>query len=114
MLNRHAKIVATIGPASRTIEIVRELVSAGLDVARLNMSHGTHEEHAEAISILRAVSEEAHRPIAILLDLSGPKIRTGRLKGGGPVKLEAGHLLKITIDEIEGDAFDLVGHLFLR
>src|SRR5256885_7129589 len=102
--NRRAKIVATIGPASRELSVMKELVSVGLDVARINMSHGSHEEHAQVIGYLRAVSEEIHKPIAILLDLSGPKIRTGNLKGGGPVILTPGALLTISIDEIEGDA----------
>lgn len=101
---RRAKIVATIGPASRSIEVLRELINAGLDVARINMSHGSHDEHAQVIGYLRALSEEFHKPIAILLDLCGPKIRTGKLKGGKAVELQAGKLLTITTDEIEGDA----------
>lgn len=101
---RRAKIVATIGPASSSLEVMRELVNAGLDVARINMSHGSHEAHAQVIGYLRALSEEVHRPIAILLDLCGPKIRTGKLKGGKAVELQAGSLLTITSEEIEGDA----------
>lgn len=102
--NRRAKIVATIGPASRTLEMIRQLVSFGLDVARINMSHGSHEEHAQVIGYLRAVSEEMKKPLAILLDLSGPKIRTGKLKGGGPVELTSGSLIAITTETLEGDA----------
>ncbi len=101
---RRAKIVATIGPASRSMEVLRELINAGLDVARINMSHGSHEEHAKVIGYLRALSEEIHKPVAILLDLCGPKIRTGKLKGGKAVELQAGKLLRITTDEIEGDS----------
>jgi pyruvate kinase len=101
---RRAKIVATIGPASRSLEVMKELIHAGLDVARINMSHGSHDEHAQVIGYLRALSEEVHRPIAILLDLCGPKIRTGKLKGGKAVELKAGRLITITSEEIEGDA----------
>src|SRR5215510_6624390 len=75
---RRAKIVATIGPASRSPERLRELMLAGMDVARVNMSHGTHESHAEEIQNLRAVSAELNHPLAILLDLCGPKIRAGQ------------------------------------
>ncbi|MEW6732788.1 MAG: pyruvate kinase, partial [Acidobacteriota bacterium] len=109
-LQRRAKIVATIGPASRTLPVIRELAHAGLDVARINMSHGSHAEHAQAIGYLRAVSEEMHKPIAILMDLCGPKIRTGQLKGGQPIELVAGNLLTITIDPIEGDATCISAH----
>lgn len=101
---RRAKIVATIGPASRTLPMIRELINVGLDVARINMSHGSHEEHAEVIGYIRAVSEELNKPIAILLDLCGPKIRTGKLKDGKPVELTPGALITLTTDEIEGDA----------
>jgi len=73
------KIVCTLGPASSSEEIIRGLVSGGLDVARINMSHGTHEEHATAIRLVREVSSELERPVAILADLAGPKIRVGHL-----------------------------------
>lgn len=101
---RRAKIVATIGPASRSLEVMRQLIESGLDVARINMSHGSHDEHAQVIGYLRALSEELHKPIAILLDLCGPKIRTGKLKGGKAVELKPGKLITITSEEIEGDA----------
>lgn len=77
---------------------------AGMDVARLNMSHGTHEAHAENILHLRAIATELNRPLAILLDLCGPKIRTGKLKDGQPIRLQAGQLLTITTREVVGDA----------
>lgn len=102
--HRRAKIVATIGPASCTLPVIRELISAGLDVARVNMSHGSYEEHAAVIGFLRAASEELHKPIAILLDLCGPKIRTGKLKDGKPVMLTPGQMLTLTTEDIEGDA----------
>ena len=108
---RRAKIVATLGPASSSIEVFRELVRAGLDVARLNFSHGSHEQKAELIRMVREVSREFGKPICILADLQGPKIRTGRLKGGKPVQLVAGNLLTITPEDIEGTA-ERVGTVF--
>ena len=74
----------------------------GMDVARLNFSHGTHEEHAQNIERLRRVAKEEKRTICILQDLQGPKIRTGRMKGGVPVSLEAGSHVTITPRDIEG------------
>lgn len=101
---KKAKIVATIGPASRSPEQLRSLLMAGMDVMRVNMSHGSHEYHAEAIQTARAVSRETGRPLAILLDLSGPKIRTGKLVDGRPVFLEAGRTVTITTRDLPGDA----------
>ena len=108
---RRAKIVATLGPASSSIEVFRELVRAGLDVARLNFSHGSHEQKAELIRMVRQVAGEFGKPICILADLQGPKIRTGRLKDGKPVQLVAGNLLTITPEDIEGTA-ERVGTVF--
>ena len=82
------KIVCTLGPSSATKDAICSLVNAGLNVARVNFSHGTHEQHAETIRLIRAVSEEMQRPIAILGDLQGPRIRIGDL--AGPVQLENG------------------------
>src|SRR4029078_10183129 len=73
------KIVCTLGPASATREAIRSLVDAGLNVARVNFSHSTHEQHAETIAMVRSVAESCGRPIAILGDLQGPKIRIGDL-----------------------------------
>jgi len=108
---RRAKIVATLGPASSSIEVFRQLVRAGLDVARLNFSHGTHAQKADLISMVRTVSKEEGKPICILADLQGPKIRTAKLKGHRPVQLVAGKRLTITPREIEGTAA-LVGTTF--
>jgi pyruvate kinase len=102
--SRRAKIVATLGPASSTPEMFRALVRAGLDVARLNFSHGSHEQKAELIAMVRKVSKEEGKPICILADLQGPKIRTGVLVDHKPVMLEAGKLLTITPEQIEGTA----------
>ncbi|NOT64127.1 MAG: pyruvate kinase [Acidobacteria bacterium] len=101
---KKAKIVATIGPASRAPERLRALMQAGMNVARVNMSHGAHETHAANIQAIRAVAAELNHPIAILLDLCGPKIRTGQLKDHQAVQLVADQTLTITTREVEGDA----------
>jgi len=82
---RHTKIIATIGPASRSPTIIEQMIDAGVDICRLNFSHGSHEAHGETFHRIRAAAAKAGKVIAILQDLSGPKIRTGRLKGGTPV-----------------------------
>jgi pyruvate kinase len=109
--NRRAKIVATLGPSCSSPEIFRELVRAGVDVARLNFSHGTHQQKGELIRMVRAVSSEVGKPICILADLQGPKIRTGRLKDHAPVQLVAGKRLTITPRDVEGSA-TVVGTTF--
>jgi pyruvate kinase len=101
---RRAKIVATLGPASSTEEIFRRLVRAGLDVARLNFSHGSHAQKAELIAMVRKVSREEDKPICILADLQGPKIRTGTLVDHKPVLLVEGKRLTITPQTIDGTA----------
>ena len=80
--NRRAKIVATLGPASSSPEMIRKLYDAGVDMFRLNFSHGTHEDHRARYEAIRAVEREVGTPIAILQDLQGPKIRLGPLEGG--------------------------------
>ena len=87
---RRAKIVCTLGPASNSASMIERLMRAGMDVARLNFSHGTHSEHARTIARLRDASARLEKPIAVLADLQGPKIRTGSLVGGCPVVLRAG------------------------
>lgn len=84
---RRSKIICTLGPASDSSRMIDRLIRAGMDVARLNFSHGTHAQHARTISRLRAASGRHARPLAILADLQGPKIRTGQLVGGRPVVL---------------------------
>src|ERR1700743_1186000 len=108
---RRAKIVATLGPSSSTPEIFRQLVRAGLDVARLNFSHGTHAQKAELIRMVRTISKEERKPICILADPQGPKIRTAKLKGHKPVQLIPGKRLTIPPRDIEGTAA-LVGTTF--
>jgi pyruvate kinase len=101
---KKAKIVATLGPASRSPELLREMISAGMNVARVNMSHGAHESHAETIQTVRAIAAELSQPIAILLDLCGPKIRTGPLKDHRPINLQEGQQLTITTRDVIGDS----------
>jgi pyruvate kinase len=101
---RRTKIVATVGPASRRPETLERLIQAGVNVFRLNFSHGTHEEHLEVIRAVRDIAARLHRPIALLQDLSGPKIRTGKVKDG-EVGLVKGARLAITTDiAVEGTA----------
>ena len=99
---RKTKIVCTIGPASSSLEIIRQLLKAGMDVARLNFSHGTHEEHAARLETLRQAATELDKTLAIMLDTKGPEIRIGFLKGG-KVNLQDGARVTLTTEEIEGD-----------
>jgi len=110
---RRAKIVATAGPASRTEVRLRDLLVAGVDVVRINMSHGSHDDQAETIRTARKLAAELKRPLAILVDLSGPKIRTGKLQGGTPVELLTGKPFTITTRNVEGDA-SLVSTSYLQ
>jgi pyruvate kinase len=104
MISRHSKIVCTIGPVTRSPRMIRKLIEAGMDVARLNFSHGTHQEHAQSFAMLREAAAELKKPIAILADLQGPKIRTGALAGGGTVLLRAGQKFVITTAKVLGDS----------
>jgi pyruvate kinase len=99
---RRAKIVCTLGPATRTPEMIGGLIDAGMDVARLNFSHGDHESHAATLRVVRAEAQKRGRPVAVLQDLQGPKIRVGRFETGG-VELENGAEFTITAREIVGN-----------
>ena len=98
---RRTKIVATIGPASESPEVLRALITAGMDVARLNLSHGSHEDHACTIAHLRAIAAELDSPVTILQDLQGPKVRVGQLPGG-EMALVAGQTISL-VPESEFD-----------
>ncbi|USY22235.1 pyruvate kinase [Nocardiopsis exhalans] len=100
-MTRRAKIVATLGPATSSLETLRQLVDAGLDVARLNLSHGTHDDHSASLANLRQAAEGANRAVGVLADLQGPKIRVGTFPDG-PVELEAGDEFTITIEDAPG------------
>jgi pyruvate kinase len=99
---RRAKIVATLGPASSSLEQIRGLVAAGMDVARLNLSHGSHDVHLEVYDNVRKAADEVGRGVGILVDLQGPKIRLGRF-ASGPVLLENGAEFIVTTDDVPGD-----------
>jgi pyruvate kinase len=100
---RKAKILATLGPASRDPKLIEAMVAAGIDGVRVNMSHGTQDEKANDIARARAAAEKMNRPLAVLVDLAGPKIRTRTLKDHQPVSLEANQQFTITTQDIEGD-----------
>ncbi|MDZ5457556.1 pyruvate kinase [Azohydromonas lata] len=100
---RKAKIVATLGPASATLPVLRALFEAGADVFRLNFSHGSHAQHRERVDMIRRLEQEFGRPIAILLDLQGPKLRIGCF-AGGPITLEPGAAFRLDLDPAPGDA----------
>ena len=101
---RRTKIVCTIGPATNSEERLEQLMRAGMNVARLNFSHGTHDEHAAVIERIRRISEHLGCPIAILQDLQGPKIRTGSLQDGQAVMLNDGAEVTITTLPVIGNA----------
>ena len=100
---RRTKIIATIGPASSTPEILARLFQAGADVFRLNFSHGTHEDHAARIQAIRALEAEFGRPIGILADVQGPKLRVGRF-GGGRVHLQTGQEFRLDLNPTPGNS----------
>ncbi len=100
---RRTKILATIGPSSTTKEVLSRLFLAGADVFRLNFSHGTHEEHAARIKLIREIEAETGRPIGILADVQGPKLRVGRF-GGGRVHLQTGQSFRLDLNPSPGDA----------
>jgi pyruvate kinase len=101
---RKTKIVATLGPACDDPGVLQGMVSAGIDVARFNMSHGTTDDHVRRLTMLRRIATETGRVVAVLFDLQGPKIRTGRLAGGRPITLVAGEEVRIRPGDFEGDA----------
>jgi len=102
--SRRAKIICTIGPACNTEAAMRDLLRLGMDIARLNFSHGTHEDHAHNIARLRRAANREGRTVCILQDLQGPKIRTGLLQGHEPVLLKTGAVVTITPQDIPGTA----------
>lgn len=102
-MTRRAKIVATLGPATAGEERIRTLIDTGVDVARLNLSHGTHEGHRDSYLRIRQASDASGRGVGILADLQGPKIRLGTFRSG-PVELSAGDPFTITTEDVPGDA----------
>ncbi|WP_109122788.1 pyruvate kinase [Azospirillum sp. TSO22-1] len=100
---RQTKIVATLGPSSSTPAMIRQLVETGVDVFRLNFSHGSHADHGERVKAIRAVERDTGRPIAIMADLQGPKLRLGTF-AGGPVDLTPGQSFRLDLSREPGDA----------
>jgi pyruvate kinase len=98
---RRAKIVCTMGPAVESVEKITELINAGMNMARLNLSHGGYEEHQARLDAVRAVAKKANKAVAILIDLQGPKIRLAKFSDG-PHELARGDIFTITTDEIAG------------
>jgi pyruvate kinase len=98
---RRAKIVCTIGPAVESVEKIAELVDAGMNMARLNLSHGDHSEHQLRLDMVRAAAKKANQPVAVLVDLQGPKIRLARF-ADGPHELSRGDIFTITTEEVDG------------
>ena len=99
---RRTKIICTLGPASSNRKTVEKMIDAGMNVARLNFSHGTHEGHQKYIDMVKTIRKERGCPLAIMLDTKGPEIRTGVMKDG-PVKLIDGQDFTLTAREVEGD-----------
>lgn len=93
-----------MGPNTNDRAMMKRLAEEGMNIARFNFSHGSHEEQKGRMDLLKSVREEIGKPIAILLDTKGPEIRTGVLKDGKKVMLEAGEMFTLTTEEIEGDA----------
>ncbi len=100
---RRAKIVCTLGPSSKTYEQIRALAEAGMDVARINFSHGTHAAHRDLIALVRKVAKDLGKPIAVLQDLQGPKIRVGMF-ANGQVELKEGQRFTLTVRDVPGTA----------
>lgn len=101
LYTRKAKIVATLGPSTSTKETIKQAIESGMNVARLNFSHGNHEGHLKNIEYIRALSQEMNAPVAILQDLQGPKIRVGRFPNGSIV-LKVGDIIEMTPESVEG------------
>ena len=101
--NRNAKIVATLGPASSSREVITALFEAGVDIFRLNFSHGLHEDHAKRLDIIRELERRTGRPIGVMADLQGPKLRVGTFQDG-PVELKAGASFRLDLKKTPGDA----------
>ncbi|KAA2212271.1 pyruvate kinase [Teichococcus oryzae] len=99
---RRTKIIATLGPASSTPEVIERLYRGGADVFRLNFSHGSHEDHAARITMIRALEKKVGRPIGILADVQGPKLRVGRFQGGR-VQLQSGQRFRLDMNATPGD-----------
>ena len=99
---RKTKVICTIGPASENEQVLTQMCQAGMNVARLNFSHGTHEEHQKKIDLIKSVREKLNLPIAIMLDTKGPEYRIGTFVDGS-VEVQTGETFTFTTDDIQGD-----------
>ena len=102
MVHNRTKIVATLGPASSKKEVLLAMIKAGVDVCRLNFSHGSQADHQQVIDVIREINKKYKTNVGILADLQGPKIRIGLVKDGG-INLIGGHRIEITTNELVGD-----------
>src|SRR5688500_7982747 len=100
---RKAKILATLGPATESREVIEQMLAAGLNAVRINMSHGTHDQHKRTVDLAREAAHSMNVPLSILVDLSGPKIRTRTLHDGIPVVLVQGETFVLTTSDTVGD-----------
>ena len=98
---RNVKIVATLGPATSTYESIKAIYEAGADVFRFNFSHGEHADHAERMEIVRRIEREVERPIGVMADMQGPKLRVGQFEGG-KTELKAGDAFRLDLDKAHG------------
>ena len=103
-MTRRTKIICTLGPSTDNEAVMRALIEEGMNVARFNFSHGSHEEHRGRVDMVKNLREELNIPVALLLDTKGPEIRTGVLKDGKKVTLTAGEEIILTTEDIVGDA----------
>ncbi|MBD2576360.1 pyruvate kinase [Oscillatoria sp. FACHB-1406] len=102
-LSHRTKVVATIGPASNSPEVIRQLIEAGMAVARLNFSHGSYEDHAKTVKLLREISEELDAPVTLLQDLQGPKVRVGQFPNGAIALEEGSEIALVPLEQFDGD-----------
>ena len=103
---KKTKIICTMGPSSDSREVMKSLMESGMDIARFNFSHGTHEEQKKRLDQLKSLREELDLPVAALLDTKGPEIRTGLLEGGRKVSLAEGQEYVLTTRDVVGDGRD--------
>lgn len=103
LLRKRVKIVCTMGPAIRDEGVLREMVLAGMNVARLNFSHGDYDAHGRYLRMVRAVEEDLRLPLPVMLDTKGPEIRTGLLKDHREVVLREGQLFSLVVEDVLGD-----------
>ena len=113
MVAKRTKIVCTMGPATESDDVLRELIESGMNVARFNFSHGSHDYHRKNIERVRRISEELGIPVAIMLDTKGPEVRTGLLEGGQKVTVNTGDEIVVTAQPTTEDFHGNAKHISL-